>query len=470
MAEDKKIYLYHHDSSVKTLREFMEKERIDFISLDDLWKENKDFIFSQMSLQDKFAYKQENGKFPEKGGDLSSNMTLPCPCKLRVNPRGITAEVAISQTNFEVNTDDFYAFEDEKIQEILNEAQSSFVDKSSPNVQVYGWCKALSLFYKRKTSSKDIFEKSSSQDSWFDFSRFIISMNTNVSVNGGNFTIRLPFIDISDYAVWWNGPGVVAKTNTHNFGKDIADSLTGEFADTRNNDFFKRVPTMIGTKGRDFFSAIISSNDLFFISFKKEEHTTQKQSWYEDEENQASFSVDFHPELEGKFPKRTVIREEEADKVISQTSFDMIALVDDVKVTHSANGDACVEISGRDLMKLITDDGSFFFNPSVCSDPSFIFYNYENDTAQGDLRDVDKVVGNTALMYNEEEENGKRYAINRLRGAANEIDIFRSPLNNSIDFIIKGVISQLANIEVVPREVFSLWENKTTWNELKPEK
>ena len=173
MAEDKKIYLYHHDSSIKTLQEFMEKERIDFVSLDDLWNENKDFIFSQMSLQDKFAYKQEKGKFPESANDLSSAMTLPFPCKLRVNPQGITAEIAISQTNFEVNTDDFYAFEDEKIQEILNEAQSSFVDKSTPNVQVYGWCKALSLFYKRKASSRDIFERSSSQDSWFDFSRFL---------------------------------------------------------------------------------------------------------------------------------------------------------------------------------------------------------------------------------------------------------------------------------------------------------
>ena len=73
-------------------------------------------------------------------------------------------------------------------------------------------------------------------------------------------------------------------------------------------------------------------------------------------------------------------------------------------------------------------------------------------------------------MYDDNEENGKQYAINRLRGVANEIDIFRSPLNNSIDFVIKGVISQLANIEVVPSSIFSLWENKTTWNELKPEK
>ena len=55
MAEEKKIYLYHHDSSVKTLQDFMEKERINFIELDDLWDEHKDFIFSQMALADKVA-------------------------------------------------------------------------------------------------------------------------------------------------------------------------------------------------------------------------------------------------------------------------------------------------------------------------------------------------------------------------------------------------------------------------------
>ena len=467
MAEENKIYLYHHDSSIKTLQDFMEKERIDFISLDDLWNENKDFIFSQMSVADKLAYKESKGTYPENSADLSSDMTLPCPCQLRVDPHGVTAEVAISQTNFEENTDDFYAFEDEQIQDVLNAAQSSFVDKSSPDVQVYGWCKALALFYKTKSGGREIFDKSS-EDSWFDFSRFIISMNTNVGSNGGNFTIRLPFLDINDFNAWWNGPGIVAKTNLKNFGNDIADSLTGAFASTRNNDFFKRVSTMIGTKGRDFFSAIISSNDLFFISFKKGENTIKTESWYEDD--LSSYRAEYHPELEGKLTKRTTVSEENPAKVISKTSFDMIALIDDVKVVHSADGSASVEISGRDLMKLITEDGSFFFNPSVCVDPSFIFYNYENDTAQGDLRDVDKIVGNKSLMYSEEgADDGKRYAIKRLRGAANEIDIFRSPLNNSIDFIIKGVISQLANIEVVPSEIFDLWENKTTWNELKPE-
>ena len=466
MAEEKKIYLYHHDSSVKTLQDFMEKERINFIKLDDLWDENKDFIFSQMSLADKVAYKEEKGAFPESGSDLSKDMTLPCPCKLRVDPHGITAEVSISQTNFEENTDDFYAFEDEQIQDVLNDAQSAFVDKSSPDVQVYGWCKALSGIWKEE--KKDLFKTIYNQgvdSAWFDFSRFIISMNTAVGPNGGNFSIKLPFISIDVLGKWFAGTGgAVAHTNVKNFGKEIADTFTGEYSNTRGNNFLKRVSTIVNEKGRDLFSTIISSNDLLFLSFKKED-AVKTETYYRDEE----YTYYEKPES-GNVKEHRLTSEEDAAKVISQTSFDMIALVDDVKLVRSADGSASIEVSGRDLMKLITDDGSFFFNPSVCADPSFIFYNYENDSAQGDIKNVDKITGNKSLMYDDNGENGKQYAINRLRGVANEIDIFRSPLNNSIDFVIKGVISQLANIEVVPSSIFSLWENKTTWNELKPEK
>lgn len=444
MAEEKKIYLYHHDRTVKTLKDFMEKERIKFVTLDDLWNENKDFIFSQMSLADKTAYKESNGKFPESGSDLSSGMTLPCPCKLRVNPHGITAEVAISQTNFQENTDDFYSFENEQIQDVLNEAQSAFVDKSSPDVQIYAWSKALSFIHKFQGTENKNNLYSQNFDAWIDLSRFIISATTSVSGNGGSFTIRLPFLNIDSLGNWSDSGEFAPYIKEKNFGKQVFESE--KFLSGRENAFFKREKTMMGQKSKDYFSTILASNDLLFISFKKEDVIDDPKNW------------------------NGILFDKDAEEVISQTSFDMVALIDDVKVVHSGQAEASVEISGRDLMKLITDDGSFFFNPSVCSDPSFVFYNYANDTAQGDLRDVSKITGNKSVLYNgDSDEEGKQYAINRLRGVANEIDIFRSPLNNSIDFIIKGVISQLANIEVVPSSIFNKWSNKTTWNELKPE-
>ena len=61
--------------------------------------------------------------------------------------------------------------------------------------------------------------------------------------------------------------------------------------------------------------------------------------------------------------------------------------------------------------------------------------------------------------------------INRLRRVTGEIDIFANRINMDISYILKGVISQLANVEVVPGYVFETWgEDRTKYIELEPEK
>lgn len=418
MAE-KKVYLHHYDHNIKTLQDFMERERIKFISLNDLFEANRDFIFSQMTVADKTAYKESKGKYPESGADLSSDMVLPCPCKLQVDPHGITAEIAISQTNFQEDTDNLYAFENKKIQEIINEDTSQFVDRSTPGVQVYGWCKALWYGYKREVEGKgwEIFNKT--EDGWCDFSELIISANIGVNANGGNFSIRLPYVEQT--------AGMLAVSGGDATAIDRYNAIS-EIRRFERKELSSEV---------DLFSSLISYNDLIFISFKKKE-------------------------------KDGEINLFDLPKEISQQEFDMIGLVDEVKVTKSFEGTASyVDITGRDLMKLLIEDGSFFFNPSVCAKPSDLFFNVDETFLQGDVADVSKLNYDTRYVSNESGDYEK-FAIKRLRGAANELDIFRSPLNNRIDYIIKGVISQLANIAVVPSQVFTLWPEKTTWTELKP--
>lgn len=61
--------------------------------------------------------------------------------------------------------------------------------------------------------------------------------------------------------------------------------------------------------------------------------------------------------------------------------------------------------------------------------------------------------------------------INRLRRITGEIDVFANRINMDIGYILKGVISQLANIEVVPDYVFDSWgDARTKFIELYPQK
>ena len=59
-------------------------------------------------------------------------------------------------------------------------------------------------------------------------------------------------------------------------------------------------------------------------------------------------------------------------------------------------------------------------------------------------------------------------SVNRVRNL-DTLDIFRNLTNQSIDFVIKGVLSRLANIEIVPSNTFEYWDNRTRWLDVHPD-
>ena len=207
----------------------------------------------------------------------------------------------------------------------------------------------------------------------------------------------------------------------------------------------KMVPTSFDDIEANYFNWLISSNDILFISFEKLDMELLK---------------DFYKDVNGEDYYQGDRDNLKVSSKLSQGVYDMIGLVDEVKVvTNSQSSEAYVEITGRDLMKLLIEDGSFFFNPSTTSDPSRVFANEQSYGKQGDIREAD-VMNNT---YNN--------PINRLRRVTGEIDIFANRINMDISYILKGVISQLANVEVVPGYVFETWgEDRTKYIELEPEK
>lgn len=409
------LTLYHHNSIAKTLSDFMEANYIyeNVISVNDLFEINRDKIFSQMSLEQKAEYTKSLGKDEIQASDLKSDMTLPCPCTLMIEAKYVTYEIAISQTNFQVNSDDTYAFANEQIQDIIqNEGYK--IDRSTkklkPSCTVYGWFK--SLYYAGNLKDTQNFYRSDN-NKFVNISKFIVNVATNVSASGGTFSITLPIINsIQDL--------IEIETKVQDNDKKL--SYIDRVAEKKDlyefGDFFFHKGGMISME-HNYFNWLIQSNDLIFISFE----------------------------------------DLEMEKINGNKVFDMIGLVESVTVNQNANGQGSVIVTGKDLMKLIIDDNSLFFNTSTVWGESQIFANTESMGKQGDVRDADMVGG----KYNNPINRMRRYS-------TNQIDVFAAPINRSIDFIIKGVISQLANIEVVPDYVFEDWgDRRTRFSELYPE-
>lgn len=437
------ILLYNRGKRM-TISDYMERNYIYGVTPQELFDLNKDLIWQQYTELDKEIEKAGSGKWPESAADLSLTSWLPAPCVLRINPSKVTAELAIAQTNAQVNTEDFYAFAAEKIQDIYQNEGYRIADSSkrSPDCSVVGWFKSLYYVSLDAKGKKTIKMEKNDFTEFADLSRHIVSLATSITSNGGSFTMRLPIISARS-----EGVSAITEILKGENGERTYGDMAGQQGKASKND----VSYEYGKNGEyyakssfddieaNYFNWLISSNDILFISFEKLDMELVKETadWYSGDVDNFKISTK-----------------------LAEGIYDMIALVDEVKVvTNSQSSDAYVEITGRDLMKLLIEDGSFFFNPSTTSDPSTVFANEQSYGKQGDIREAD-VMNNT---YNN--------PINRLRRVTGEIDIFANRINMDISYILKGVISQLANVEVVPGYVFETWgEDRTKYIELEPEK
>lgn len=407
--KQEEMTLYHNDSSVKTLQEFMERSRIkNTISVDELFDYNRQLIFNQMSI----VYKINSGiKTPL---DLKSSSALPCPCILKIPSKYVTFSTAISQSNWEQQTDDIYAFENENITNITqNEGYVSklkgIAKKQNPTCCVWGWFK--SLYYAGVLEGKDA-DKSiyKSQNNGFtDVSQYVINLTTNVGESGGSFSITFPIINSIEQLA---NIKVTSDNNSKNLYYVDRTAKQIDVYSYAEKYFFHK--TGMVSEERNYFNWLCQSNDLVFIAFEQL-----------DMEDQKGVRV-----------------------------FDMIGLIDSVVVSYDANAKGTVTVTGRDLMKLLKDDSSLFFNSSSIWGASQIFTNTESMGKQGDI------MSNTG---------SKATPIQRLRYTSGNIDIFQNPFNRNLDFVMKGVVSQLANIEIVPDNTFVGWgDRRTRWADIVP--
>ena len=186
------------------------------------------------------------------------------------------------------------------------------------HVSVWLWSKGLSS----KATGTQGKEKISYSDKIINITPFVSSITTNMGENGGTFNLMIsPIPGIWDEAL-----------NSWSLDKNgLKQTKSGEIISQAN------IHDSIQNRKALFFYNIIQENDIVFIRFetlKSEQDRLDKKNF--------QFEID-KSELQFK-------------------SFDMICLVDNSQLSAVfENSDLRVSLYGRDLMKLLIEDGVYFY-------------------------------------------------------------------------------------------------------------
>lgn len=439
--------LYHNNPNVKTLAEYCSVSKVyldsekkkDGYHLKDFFEDNRQRIFDQMSMYFRIEYIEIMGlkkKVSElTADDLVIDMTLPCPLQLIIPKKFVTYTICAKNTTFQESVSDITAFEDAQIRSSIREDVVKFMTRADVKRQL-GKCSVIGFFktlYYNKMDSTD--KESGASDGIYqtksnftDISKFIISLNTSVGEQGGTFNFSLPHVPL--YHLWDRiGFGSISASDNYKADAIAAesdiDALTKEIYSISGNNEYPVVKSP--TDSMDYFNWLISSNDLIFLSF--------------DEVN----------------------REYIKDSDMAMNTFDMIGLVESVSLTRDSNGNFTVNVSGKDLMKLLSDDSSIFFPNASVVDAGNFFDNTEGSLRTGDLSGVGTVNGTVSDKANSMDSMLRMPSTGSIR-------LFNEECNGfTIDYIIKVVIRELTNMQICPSELFQSWgKNRTTFSYLNP--
>lgn len=229
----------------------------------------------------------------------------------------------------------------------------------------------------------------------YDISSWIRTCSTNKDISMGTFSMELVPTD---------------TLTIQTFGEDFANHFN--ITDKR------------GSIHRDWFSKFIQNNDMIFIRFEK-----LKKEKYEDMGKRQSSTHIVEPS-------------ELNDKLI----WDMMGLIDTVSTNvDSESTDYSVSISGRDLMKLLVEDGSYFIPLKfVEGSPDRWFYGGDPESSW--------------------------FKRNMVTGS---YDYYFAYEFQQIDTVSSFIVNQLSNIGIVPNSLFShcakrpdakgVWQMITLW-------
>lgn len=458
------------------------EEFLDFKNKDGL--SNREIIFDNYSLSEKIKYNlaDKDGNITKSFKDVSVDFRCPY-VTLYSDADYVTKDVILNNSSLLVSDFSEKELDDEEKGDIET-AGRKFVtnrfffekvniipksEKVTPNNAIKGtrrqylnprvwiWCKSLSENGEFNTASI------------FDLSPFVKNIDTSTSDTGGNFSLGLLNIEgiinvrgnlargiwspRADRYIKFNNNGKKnylfknfinsryrvqdgeqeeITNEIENNNEELGIDVMNKNSNQKENESEQLEELVISVENQSsnfsissdsFFKNLISENDVIFITFR------------DDEDNVIDTCDDFFI----------------SNDKLPGMDWDMIGLIDNNKFGTSYEGnEQTVNVGGRDLMKLLIEDGSYFFANSFSEDNvRSIFQNINLDKK-----------GDGSSTTNSQMENNGTIGANRLF-MTGMIDMLYAAEARNVHFVMNLLISTLSNIEICPSRLFEYYRNKT---------
>lgn len=401
-----------------TVKEFIDKYKIKLTEQELLdYKDNSNQIFSSYNQEQRVKYQKASKELIGMGAVIKVPMVK------------IAAQKSIYSVNQTlVANNDYKAFVEKGIRNLLDNPDYKKINIKNTETTgrvgtVHKRINNASIWIWSKTTD---FKKGSHL---IDITPFFMDMNINVGENGGNFTITLPHTSYQRNEDEFKLPlhqiitdlyeSYVMKSTTHELQEFDAKILQANYKD--DNDELK-TNTQFYKRRASFFNMLFQPNDVVFIRFEK---LGTDKVYHQDK------STDFLRINSNDLPNNT---------------YDMIGLIDRSSISsNAATGDQNVIITGRDLSKLIIEDGVYFFPVEYA------------------VKDSEQIIQNSS-----KHKSGKRLIMpsqdknttTNVGGLQGDTQ-FNFDKTQSIEEWLTFIFSQLTNIDICPDNLFNGYDDKT---------
>jgi hypothetical protein len=404
MERSRYFTLTHHQPEIKTVGDFLFQEGLNVLKGQKGGSSAK--LITDVSAEEFLKFKDSEGVSnqqrivarytPEQRAQKHDGAAMPLVygTDLVVPYSKVTREFLLTSGNIVADNKDVNYFLASQQEALLRDhgytrsfdtkqlTSIGSVKELYPLLSVWCWCRSLS-------------EDDTGNGRLVNLTPFVKSLTTNVTATGGNFTMELTPVQGT-------------------FGPDGKGGVFVNFANRQLNSSSNisgyYTQSVVGGEERPktFLHNLLGQNDVIFIRF---EQTQGEQR-----------------------------REEVCNKFVIPTAelpgqlYDMIGLVDTNTLNTTSEGAQTLQIKGRDLMKLLIEDGSYFYPLEFAQGMFYHTGNRDNGADSLTLRSLASGKLMTAALMQQ----------------------------RSIDFSLRFILQHLSNVSVAPDKLFESWGTRRT--------
>ncbi len=293
--------------------------------------------------------------------------------------------------------------------EFLGGSKEGSVSKVIPKTRVWIWCKSLGI-----KNGGDNEPRFSSEGVVFDLSPFITSLDISTGGAAGTFNIQLPPLLCECTENGWRiKTGSLNEFYTRDGGEERNFSAKGFVNQQTENNEIRR--------SKFLFHNIISANDIVWISL----------------DNPLSEPIDGLKGVDGEYD----LNNPKIDKSeIPGRYWDMIGLVDSNSQSYQSQSSMVgITITGRDCMKLLIDDSSYYLTLP---------------------EEQERAYKTEGLFVNDNPKNWGRPARVSMVNMTSKLFSLQITSARTVGEMLSFIISSLAAIEIAPDKLFSSYQQQ----------